>query len=163
MSAASPTAASTAPGPFETRAGAYALIVEDGRVLMSAWAGPTGIVWTLPGGGIELGESPEEACVREVEEETGHTAELTGLLGVTTGTIPAERRLRGEPLPLLTVQVLYTARLTGGVLRPEADGSSVDADWFALDGLADVRTSSWVDRALALAGLAADDAAGTAR
>lgn len=28
-------------------------------------------VWVLPGGGIEAGESPEEAAVREVEEETG--------------------------------------------------------------------------------------------
>lgn len=155
MSAASPTAASTAPGPFETRAGAYALIVEDGRVLMSAWAGPTGIVWTLPGGGIELGESPEQACVREVAEETGHTCELTGLLGVTTGTIPAERRLRGEGVPLLTVQVLHTARLTGGTLRPETDGSSVDARWFPLDGLEDVPLSAWVRRALELAGLPA--------
>ncbi|MBD4480468.1 NUDIX domain-containing protein, partial [Xanthomonas citri pv. citri] len=79
-----------------------------------------------------LGESPEEACLREVWEETGHTAELTGLLGVTTGTIPVEKRLRGEPLPLLTVQVLYTARITGGVLRPEVGGSSTDARWFDL-------------------------------
>lgn len=28
-------------------------------------------VWVLPGGGIESGESPESAAVREAEEETG--------------------------------------------------------------------------------------------
>ena len=152
---AEPARADAPAGPFQTRAGAYALIVDGGRVLLSSWQGPEHLVWTLPGGGIELGESPEEACRREVWEETGHTAELTGLLGVTTGVIPAERRLRGEALPLLTVQVLYTARITGGVLRPEVGGSSTDVRWFDLAGLDAVRTAPWVREALARAGAAA--------
>lgn len=29
------------------------------------------IVWNFPGGGIEIDESPESACIREVKEETG--------------------------------------------------------------------------------------------
>ncbi|MGE0198703.1 MAG: NUDIX hydrolase [Simkaniaceae bacterium] len=33
-------------------------------------------VWVLPGGGIEAGESPEEAAVREIEEETGYQVTL---------------------------------------------------------------------------------------
>ena len=33
-------------------------------------------VWVLPGGGIDEGESPEEAAVRETEEETGFSAEI---------------------------------------------------------------------------------------
>ena len=147
-----PTASGApASGPFQTRAGAYALIVAEGRILLSSWEGSGTPVWTLPGGGLEPGESPEEACLREVWEETGHTAELTGLLGVTTGLIPAERRIRGEGVPLLTVQILYTARITGGTLRPEVGGSSTDARWFELASLEDVSTASWVARALALA------------
>lgn len=139
------------PGPFQTRAGAYALIVSEGRILLSSWEGPGEVVWTLPGGGLEPGENPEEACRREVWEETGHTSELTGLLGVTTGLIPAERRLRGEGVPLLTVQILYTARLTGGALRPEVGGSATDARWSDLTALDEVRTATWVARALELA------------
>jgi len=41
-------------------------------------------VWTLPGGGVELNESPEEAIVREIAEETGFTVQLQRLVGVYT-------------------------------------------------------------------------------
>lgn len=33
-------------------------------------------VWVLPGGGIEPGETPEAACLREMEEETGYTVKI---------------------------------------------------------------------------------------
>ena len=53
---------------------AAAVIVRDGRVLMvherSRRSGG-GEWWTLPGGGLEPGETPEEAVRREVFEETG--------------------------------------------------------------------------------------------
>jgi ADP-ribose pyrophosphatase YjhB (NUDIX family) len=43
-------------------------------------------VWVLPKGHIEHGESPEEAAVREVEEEAGVVAEVERLLDVVTFT-----------------------------------------------------------------------------
>jgi 8-oxo-dGTP diphosphatase len=53
---------------------AAAVIMRDGRLLMvherSRRSGG-GEWWTLPGGGIEPGETPEEAVRREVFEETG--------------------------------------------------------------------------------------------
>ena len=53
----------------KTRAGSRAVIVRDGKILLShetvaGW-------WLVPGGGVEGEETPEECCVREVEEETG--------------------------------------------------------------------------------------------
>ena len=41
-------------------------------------------LWVLPGGGVEEGESPEEATVREVLEETGLQVETTRLVGSYT-------------------------------------------------------------------------------
>lgn len=37
--------------------------------------------WHFPGGLVDLGESLEQACVREVKEETGIDAEFCGVLG----------------------------------------------------------------------------------
>jgi len=38
--------------------------------------------WCLPGGGMEVGESLEECCMREVWEETGLTVRVVCLLGI---------------------------------------------------------------------------------
>ena len=38
-------------------------------------------VWVLPGGGIDPGESPEEAILREILEETGFTVKIDRLVG----------------------------------------------------------------------------------
>jgi 8-oxo-dGTP diphosphatase len=38
--------------------------------------------WALPSGFIEIDETPEMACVRELEEETGLLGRITGLIGV---------------------------------------------------------------------------------
>ena len=40
------------------------------------------LLWSLPKGHIEAGETPEQAAIREVQEETGITSEITKSIGV---------------------------------------------------------------------------------
>ncbi len=59
-----------------------AAIFRDGRVLIVRRARPPARgIYTLPGGGVELGETLEEAVVREVREETALAIEPVALAG----------------------------------------------------------------------------------
>ena len=49
--------------------GAAGVVIESGKILMVK--SKTSGKWSIPSGEIEIGESPQEACVREVWEETG--------------------------------------------------------------------------------------------
>jgi 8-oxo-dGTP diphosphatase len=123
---------------YDTRLGAYAVVVRDGHVLLALWNEPEVPTWTLPGGGVELPETTEQAAVREVREETGYDVELGALLGVDTFLMtPAERPEPFGDRPQKNVRVVYTAIVTGGELRHEVDGSTDEARWVPL---ADVPT-----------------------
>jgi 8-oxo-dGTP diphosphatase len=59
-----------------------AAIVRDGKVLIVRRARPpAGGLYTLPGGGVEVGETLVEAVVREVREETALVVEPVALAG----------------------------------------------------------------------------------
>ena len=70
--------------------GAKAIVIYNGKILLvlrdnnPAIAHPN--TWNTPGGGIEEGESPEEALVRELQEEIGLTPSSVISLGTTTYT-----------------------------------------------------------------------------
>lgn len=137
----------------DTRVGAYAVLVNDGRLLLTHWVAEPGLPagWTLPGGGLEAGEDPAVAAVREVREETGFDIALSGLLGVDSEHYSAEENAPGRPRrPLHSLRVIYGAEIVGGALRPEADGSTDDARWFALAEVASLPRVKLVDVAVAL-------------
>jgi 8-oxo-dGTP diphosphatase len=54
------------------RSAARAVVIDpDDRILLVRFEFPARTIWATPGGGIEPGESAEEAIMRELEEETG--------------------------------------------------------------------------------------------
>jgi 8-oxo-dGTP diphosphatase len=82
--------------------------------------------WALPGGFVEVGERVEDACRRELMEETGLKGDLVDLLGVYGDP---KRDPRGH-----TVTVAYVCKV-GGIVAVAAGDDADEARWFALDKL----------------------------
>jgi len=80
--------------------------------------------WDLPGGFVEMGESPSEAVVREVLEETGLTVAVTRLIGAFT----SEYGHSGKH----TIDIAYLCRIEHGDFELDMAEKS-DAAWARLD------------------------------
>ncbi|MBN9633191.1 MAG: NUDIX hydrolase [Actinobacteria bacterium] len=137
---------------MDIRVAAYGVIVDGPRILLAHWneSGRSG--WTLPGGGIEPGEDPLDAVVREIAEETGYEARVGELLGIDSKVVPAEARFIADAGPLHALRIVYRATVTGGSLRNELDGTTDEASWFSLAAIPNRRVDL-VNVALRMAGL----------
>lgn len=133
---------------FETRVGAYGVVIEEGRILLAHTCDLGPPVWVLPGGGLELGEDGPAAAVREIFEETGYRVVLEGLLAADSEHVAADRRLDGRPLPLHSLRLVYRARIVGGTLTKEVGGTTDDVRWFALREVAGLEREGLVDAAI---------------
>ena len=89
------------------------------------------VEWCLPKGHLEDGETPEQAAVREIAEETGIEGRVLSSLGVIDYWFSAE----GRRIHKLVHHYLLEA--TGGELSIEGDPDheAIDVAWVALDDL----------------------------
>ena len=137
------------------RVAAYAVIIRDGQILLSKIAPhiSTEGLWTLPGGGLDHGEDPRDAVVREVYEETG----LDVSIGPTAHTfslhLPDTWR-KGRRVDAHSLRIVYEGWVPPDAPAPrvvEVDGSTVEAAWQPLDRVRDgsVPTVALVKEALA--------------
>ena len=98
------------------------ILAREGEILMvKRKFDPRAGAWCLPAGFLEYGESPARCAIRELREETGIRARLTGLFGVYAGIDDPRAR---------TVLILYRAEPTGGRLKPGDD--AIEARFFPL-------------------------------
>ena len=116
------------------RIGVYGLSVRDGHVLLAQVAPEYSAAkpWTLPGGGMEWGESARQTLRREFHEETGLTPEIRGPLFVRSRVIDVSVSVVDGPIHNL--QIVFAVRADGEP-RPEVGGSTVDARWMALNDI----------------------------
>ena len=103
--------------PVDVRVGAYGVIIADDRILLTHWNehGRTG--WTLPGGGMHEFETPQQAAVREIREETGFDTEIPDILGVDSMYVAAADRVVAGKGPLHALRIVFRARIVGGSSR----------------------------------------------
>ena len=109
-----------------------AIFNEHGQVLLTRRADNG--QWCLPSGGMEPGESPSEACAREVEEETGLKVRILRLVGVYSD--PNQLVVYPDGNKVQIVAIHFTAEVTGGTLGLSDETTAYG--WFApneLDGM----------------------------
>ena len=118
-----------------TRVAAYALLTQSEQILLCRISEQFPVMtgrWTLPGGGIEWREDPVDAMVREVQEETGLIVENAGLAGVNANSVDTQdKHYHG-------IRILYHARIVGGSLRNEVNGTTDLCQWWPIDDLSQI-------------------------
>ena len=119
--------------PKLQRVAAYALILRDDQILLTRLARKVSAdeKWHLPGGGLDHGEDPRDALVREIREETGLEAEVGDTAHVYSAHLPSMWR-QGRRWDYQALRIVYDAWVPADAPEPrvvEVDGSTVAVAW----------------------------------
>lgn len=126
-------------GPDRPCLGVGAVLIHEGRVLLiRRGKEPLRGRWVVPGGTVELGETLEEALVREVEEETGLVVKPREIVAVFDRI-----QRESERVGYHYVIVDYLCDYVAGEARAGSDAEAV-----ALVALADLPAYDLPEKAL---------------
>ncbi len=111
-------------------AGAAAIIDENGSILLMRRS-DNGL-WVMPGGALEVGETPAEGVVREAYEETGIRCEPVALSGIYDSRRWDHKRIRH-----LYKFTFLCRPLSKKQDKPSHEHETLDVRWFAQNDLPD--------------------------
>jgi 8-oxo-dGTP pyrophosphatase MutT (NUDIX family) len=121
----------------ETSAGGLVVDLQRARAAVIARVNRAGRVeWCLPKGHLEAGETPEQAAVREIEEETGIRGRVVRALGII------EYRFSADGRRIHKFVHHYLLEALGGTLTIEGDPDqeAIDVAWVPLQKLGELLT-----------------------
>jgi ADP-ribose pyrophosphatase YjhB (NUDIX family) len=109
------------------------VILRDGQILLSRLSphiSPDEL-WTLPGGGLDHGEDPRDAVLREIREETGLEAMVGDTARVYSAHLPGVWR-EGRRVDAHALRIVYDGWVAPDAPEPrvvEVGGSTAEAAW----------------------------------
>ena len=126
------------------RPSVYGVIIKDGKVLLSPqWDG-----YDFPGGGVEKGETLEEALLREVKEETGLTVKKDKIIACEQDFFKSYHYNKGTPYHSILMYFLCTNPegeiTTDGFNEVEKDYMK-KAEWIDIDKVSTLKFYNGVD------------------
>jgi 8-oxo-dGTP diphosphatase len=114
--------------PIRPIVGVGAVTVLQGKILLEQRKNEPGRgKWSVPGGIVELGETPEQTVIRETKEETGLVVDNPVLIDVVSQvTLDENGKVKYH-----FVIIDYFVRLKSGKLEAASDAASLE--WVPLD------------------------------
>jgi ADP-ribose pyrophosphatase YjhB (NUDIX family) len=111
----------------------------EGRILLVRNADDN--LWTLPGGIVEPDESPKDATVREMQEETGLLVDPVRIFGVYGGPQFRVTYPNGDVVSF--VSTVFECKVVSGAMAPDHE-ETLDVRYFAGVEVNSLKTQDWV-------------------